>query len=61
MMASRKMEAAPHVACADHATRHLLADLEANEPYVITHGEYRRQLTDYHAAVLRAHDRGQEG
>lgn len=60
MMASRNIEAASHVASADHATRHLLADLAANEPYVITHGEYRRQLTDYHAAILRAHDRGQE-
>lgn len=60
MMASRDMDAANHVATAEHATRHLLVDLAANERYIITHGEYRQQLSDYCAAILRAHDRGQE-
>lgn len=60
MMASRQMDAANHVATAEHATRHLLADLAANERYIITHGEYRQQLLDNHEAILRGHDRGQE-
>lgn len=60
MMASRKMETAGHVATAEHATRHLLADLAANERYIITHGKYRQQLLDNHEAILRAHDRGQQ-
>jgi NAD(P)-dependent dehydrogenase (short-subunit alcohol dehydrogenase family) len=59
MMASRKMETANHVATAEHATRHLLADLIANERYIITHGEYRDSLIANHAAILRAHDRAQ--
>lgn len=59
MMASRKMDAANHVASAEHATRHLLEDLEANERFIITHGEYRDQLVATHEAILRAHDRAQ--
>lgn len=60
MMASRSMDNASHVASADHATRHLVADLAADARYIVTHGEYRQQLLDAHAAILRAHDRGQE-
>jgi NAD(P)-dependent dehydrogenase (short-subunit alcohol dehydrogenase family) len=59
MMASRGMDAANHVASADHATRHLVGDLLANERYIVTHGEYRAQLVADQAAILRAHDRGQ--
>ncbi len=59
MMASRKMETTSHVATADYATRHILADLAANERYIITHGEYREQLLANHADVMRAHDRAQ--
>jgi NAD(P)-dependent dehydrogenase (short-subunit alcohol dehydrogenase family) len=59
MMASRKMDTANHVATAEHATRHLLADLAANERYIITHGQYRDSLEANHAAILRAHDRAQ--
>lgn len=61
MMASRKMETAGHVASAEYATRHLLADLAADERYILTHGEYRQQLLDNHEAILRAHDRAQAG
>lgn len=61
MMASRKMDAANHVATAAHATRHLLADLAANERYIITHGQYRDSLEANHEAILRAHDRAQLG
>jgi NAD(P)-dependent dehydrogenase (short-subunit alcohol dehydrogenase family) len=60
MMASRKMATDDHVATAEHATRHLLDDLAANERYIFTHGEYREQLVQSHSAILRAHDRGQE-
>jgi NAD(P)-dependent dehydrogenase (short-subunit alcohol dehydrogenase family) len=59
MMASRGMDAANHVASADHATRHLVEDLLADERYIVTHGDYRAQLAADHAAILRAHDRGQ--
>lgn len=59
MMASRKMETAGHVASADHATRNLLADLIANERYIITHGEYRESLVANFEQILRAHDRAQ--
>ena len=59
MMASRNMEAASHVASADHATRHLLRDLMANERYIITHGEYRQSLASNFDAIMRAHDRAQ--
>ena len=60
MMASRKMDTANHVATAEHATRHLLADLAANARYIITHGQYRDSLEANHAEILRAHDRAQE-
>src|SRR6516165_7513972 len=60
MMASRKMDAANHVATAEHATRHLLEDLANNERFIITHGEYRESLVATFDAILRAHDRAQE-
>jgi NAD(P)-dependent dehydrogenase (short-subunit alcohol dehydrogenase family) len=59
MMASRKMGSASHVATAEHATRHILADVIANERYIITHGEYRDSLLANHADIMRAHDRAQ--
>lgn len=59
MMASRKVKTASHVASADHATRHLLADLIANERYIITHGEYRESLVSNFDDVMRAHERAQ--
>jgi NAD(P)-dependent dehydrogenase (short-subunit alcohol dehydrogenase family) len=59
MMASRKMDSASHVATAEHATRHILADVIANERYIITHGEYRDSLLASHADIMRAHDRAQ--
>jgi NAD(P)-dependent dehydrogenase (short-subunit alcohol dehydrogenase family) len=60
MMASRKMETASHVATAEHATRHILADLAADERYIITHGEYGEQLLANHAEIMRAHARAQK-
>jgi NAD(P)-dependent dehydrogenase (short-subunit alcohol dehydrogenase family) len=59
MMASRGMDAANHVASAEHAVRHLVADLLADERYIVTHGDYRAQLLADQAAILRAHELGQ--
>ena len=59
MMASRKMDHSNHVATAEHATRHLIDDLIANERYIITHGDYRDSLVGNAEALLKAHDRGQ--
>jgi NAD(P)-dependent dehydrogenase (short-subunit alcohol dehydrogenase family) len=56
MMASRSI-GDEHVATADHAVRNLLADLVADEPYVITHGEYRAAYHDRLAAIEAAFDR----
>jgi hypothetical protein len=60
MMASRKMDAANHVATAEHATRYLLADLAADARYIITHGEYRESIVSTYEEILRAHDRAQQ-
>jgi NAD(P)-dependent dehydrogenase (short-subunit alcohol dehydrogenase family) len=56
MMSSRKM-GDEHVATPDHAVRNLLADLLANEPYVITHGAYRDEYHERLADLERAFDR----
>jgi NAD(P)-dependent dehydrogenase (short-subunit alcohol dehydrogenase family) len=42
---------------ADEAIRNLLADLEAGEPYVLTHGSYRPIYEQRHAAMDAAFDR----
>jgi hypothetical protein len=49
------------VASADHATRNLLADLQANERYIITHGDFRATLVENFEQILRAHDHAQSG
>jgi hypothetical protein len=56
MMASRKM-GGDHVATPEHAVRNLIADLVANEPYVITHGAYRADYHERLAAIEAAFDR----
>ena len=56
MMSSQNMSVSD-VATPEHAVRHLLEALSADEPYVITHGNYR---ADYHrrlAAIETAFDR----
>lgn len=58
MMASRKLDA-DDVATAEHATRNLLADVAANERYIITHGHYRDTLVANADDLLRAHERAQ--
>jgi NAD(P)-dependent dehydrogenase (short-subunit alcohol dehydrogenase family) len=56
MMASRKM-GQEDVATPDHAVRNLLTDLLADEPYVITHGDYRAEYHQRLAAIEAAFDR----
>ena len=56
MMSSRKV-GEDHVATAEHAVRNLIADLVANEPYVITHGAYRADYHERLAAIEAAFDR----
>jgi NAD(P)-dependent dehydrogenase (short-subunit alcohol dehydrogenase family) len=56
MMASRAM-GDDHIATPDHAVRNLLADVLANEPYVLTHGNYRAAYHERLAALEAAFDR----
>jgi NAD(P)-dependent dehydrogenase (short-subunit alcohol dehydrogenase family) len=56
MMSSQDMDAA-QVATPDHAVRNLLDDLTANEPFVITHGDYRASYHRRLAAIEAAFDR----
>jgi hypothetical protein len=41
----------------DHAIRNLLDDLLANEPYVLTHGNYRQEYNARRDAIDAAFDR----
>jgi NAD(P)-dependent dehydrogenase (short-subunit alcohol dehydrogenase family) len=45
------------VVTADHAIRNLLADLEADEPYCLTHGSYRSAYERRRDAIEAAFDR----
>ncbi len=56
MMAGRGM-GEEHIATPEHATRHLVADLLAGRPYVITHGQYRADLHVRLAELEEAFDR----
>jgi NAD(P)-dependent dehydrogenase (short-subunit alcohol dehydrogenase family) len=56
MMANVQMTDAD-LATPDHAIRNLLADLQNDEPYLITHGSYRPQLEERFASILDAFDR----
>ncbi len=56
MMAGRGM-GEEHIATPEHATRHLVADLLADRPYVITHGRYRADLHARLAELEEAFDR----
>jgi NAD(P)-dependent dehydrogenase (short-subunit alcohol dehydrogenase family) len=56
MMASNPM--GPNdIATAEHAVRNLLRDLAANEPYILTHGDYRPQYNMRRDAIDAAFDR----
>jgi NAD(P)-dependent dehydrogenase (short-subunit alcohol dehydrogenase family) len=56
MLASRGM-ADGDVVTAEHAVRNLLADLLANEPYVLTHGAFRQEYNQRRDAIDAAFDR----
>lgn len=58
LVKSRKMDTATALVTADHATRHLLEELQANRRYIATHGDYvaalRERCDDLVAALERA-------
>ena len=56
MMAHQPMDDTD-LATPEHAIRNLLADLEAGEPYLITHGSYRPLYEQRRAAMDAAFDR----
>jgi NAD(P)-dependent dehydrogenase (short-subunit alcohol dehydrogenase family) len=57
MMAQAVGDPTGHVATAEHAVRNLLADLDANQRYIFTHGNYRDQIEAQQQEVLAAFDR----
>lgn len=59
MMQSRQVNVANHVATADHATRHLLQELEQNNRFIITHGDCADVITSTYKELLAAHNRAQ--
>jgi NAD(P)-dependent dehydrogenase (short-subunit alcohol dehydrogenase family) len=56
MMADAGIDPAEHVVTADHAVRNLLRELDAGQPYIITHGSYRHQVEQQHRDILAAFD-----
>jgi NAD(P)-dependent dehydrogenase (short-subunit alcohol dehydrogenase family) len=56
MMAEAEIDAADHVATAEHAVRNLLDELDAGSPYIVTHGNYRHQVEAQQRSVLAAFD-----
>jgi NAD(P)-dependent dehydrogenase (short-subunit alcohol dehydrogenase family) len=56
MMASQQL-GADDIVTAEHAVRNLLRDLLADEPYILTHGEYRARYNERRDAIEAAFDR----
>jgi NAD(P)-dependent dehydrogenase (short-subunit alcohol dehydrogenase family) len=56
MLAHRPV-GADDIVMPEHAIRNLLADLEADEPYIVTHGTIRADYTERHDALVDAIDR----
>jgi NAD(P)-dependent dehydrogenase (short-subunit alcohol dehydrogenase family) len=56
MMASNPM-GGNDIATPEHAVRHLLRNLLNNEPYILTHGEYRARYNERRDAIEAAFDR----
>jgi NAD(P)-dependent dehydrogenase (short-subunit alcohol dehydrogenase family) len=56
MMSSQQM-GDRDIATAEHAVRNLLRDLVADEPYILTHGEYRARYNERRDAMDAAFDR----
>jgi NAD(P)-dependent dehydrogenase (short-subunit alcohol dehydrogenase family) len=57
LMSSRSIDVASHVVSPEQAVRNLLAELRANHPYIITHGEYRAGFERRVAAIEAGFDR----
>jgi NAD(P)-dependent dehydrogenase (short-subunit alcohol dehydrogenase family) len=57
MLASQKTDMTADIAAPEEAARHLLPQLLANEPYVITHGGIRAEYQERLAGIDRAFDR----
>jgi NAD(P)-dependent dehydrogenase (short-subunit alcohol dehydrogenase family) len=57
MLASRTTDLAEDIASPEEAVHHLLPQLLANEPYVITHGDVRSEYDERRAEIDRAFDR----
>ena len=57
MMAGAAIDAAAHVATAEHAVRNLLEELRLGSRYIITHGAYAHQVEAHHAEVMQAFER----
>ena len=60
MMASRKMDTATHMVTPEHAVRNLLAELEADPRYIVSHGQYRQELVERCDDIIAAFDRAQK-
>ena len=59
MMASRKMDTATHMVTPEHAVRNLLAELEGDPRYIVSHGQYRSELVERCDDIVAAFDRAQ--
>jgi NAD(P)-dependent dehydrogenase (short-subunit alcohol dehydrogenase family) len=56
-MLTHRPVGAEDVVMPDHAIRNLLADLEADHPYIVTHGTVRADYLERHDAMTAALDR----
>jgi NAD(P)-dependent dehydrogenase (short-subunit alcohol dehydrogenase family) len=56
MIADAGIDPADHVATADHAVRNLLDDLDAQRPYIFTHGNYRHQIEAQQREIMAGFD-----
>lgn len=61
MLASRKLDTAAHMVTPERATRNLLAELENNERFIVSHGAYREELVARCDDLVAAYDRAQQG
>lgn len=57
MMASRNMDVSTHMVSPEHATRNLIAELRANEAFIVSHGDYRDDMVARFDAIVAAYDR----
>ena len=60
MLASRQGDKPEPVVTPEHATRNLLAELAANERFIVSHGAYRDELMDRCDDLIAALDRAQD-